>query len=399
MKKKNIWTLLGAFLLVFALTGNVPASAEEASGEPEKVTKTFEFHVSEDDAGWKLADTDLFEMFVVDPIEAAGGQAVISDDGNGYITSFSHVYIDRDTAYDCLSEAYTFQIDFYSTTTTDTSYSKGALYVRAIDPNSYTITNPMNQGTQQKFDFYEWDWYVENGGENGSSGTGGSGLKVYQTDSKICICIKTYAEDGLNVVGETAELDFPEGFKPGEMNTYKFVDDGKSKIELFINDVLLCSVEYGGEPSAYPDGDDQDSEVLYYKNAVVKDANGAEVLNVDNARLCAEYSTLAIGSRDDIHVYFNNIILAYETDAPKPTTPPTEKPTDEVPSASTPAGSNNASNTQAHGSTKAPAATNSSSADAEDGGVPEGLIVGICAGVVVLSVAVIVITIVTKKKK
>lgn len=397
MKRKNLWMLICALMLAFALLGNVMVSAEEAPGEPEKITKTFEFNVSGDDAGYKLADTDLFDLFIVDPIEAAGGQAVISDDGNGYLTSFSHIYVDRDTAYDCLADAYTFQIDFYCTTTSDSSYSKGALYVRAIDPNSYTITNPMNQGTQQRFDFYEWDWYKENGGENGSSSTGGSGIKVYQTDSKICICIKTYVEDGLNVVGETAELDFPEGFKTDGMNTYKFVDDGKSKVELFINDILLCTVEYSGEPSAYPDGDDEDSEVLYYKNAVVKDANGAEVLSVDNARLCAEYSTLAIGSRDDSNVYFNNILLTYEADAPKPTTPPTEKPT-EAPPGSTPAGGNNANNTSAPSSTKAPS-TASSSADADDGGAPVGLIVGICAGVTVLSIAVIVISIVTKKKK
>lgn len=391
-RKQKLLTILVTLLLVLSLLGTTMAAAEEASESEGTVpnTETFEFKMSDQDYGYKLDELDITDLFTV---EAAGdGTANVTESGDAELNMFAQAYIPMDAAYDILDKSYTFQVDFYST-----AASSGAIYVRAIDPQTYTVINPV-WSAPQTFGFFEWDYYAEAGG-SGASGTGGSGIKVYHTSDKIGVELKLYVEDGLNVVGKAVEFDAPEGFKPGSMNTYKIVDDGTSKVEIYVNDILVCTVEYGGEPAPYPDGDDGDVELLYYKNAVVKSADGTEVLSVDNARICAEYSTLAIGTRG-LPSYFNNLILTYETDdSSKNEQPPaTEQPDvteTEKPDVNTPAPATNTPSA----STAAPNnSTQTADADStDDGGAPIALIAGICAVVAVAAVVVIVVAL--KKKK
>ncbi|MBO4325854.1 MAG: hypothetical protein J5950_01110 [Clostridia bacterium] len=338
MKKTKKSVKFAAILLsiVFMLSlACVSVSAEEEV-EYEEKTISFDFN---GDAGMTLEDSELADMFIMQIIRGAGGDGQITDDGFVSLFKYAGFYTDIDVAYDYFAGAYTFSVDYYFDSNNP---SLGGIFVRLTDPAGYRITNPKNAGTQQSFDLFEWDWYGENGGsEKGVSSIGGSGIRVYQNRpaSSIGVTVKTRVEDGLYVHSQGVEFAYPEGFNADGMNTYKFDDNGKGLLKIYVNDALLATVEYDGEPGTYPDGDEGDSDILYYKHAVIKDAEGTQKLELDNARISAEYSAVGIGNRGDTTTHFDNIRLTYmqkkktateaPTEAPAtPTTAPTEKATD-----------------------------------------------------------------------
>ena len=206
-----VWTAIFMLVLSFSVGSFATAGEEDNKADTETVTETFTFETTENDSGYTLADTDLSDIFTVDAV--AGGTADISDDGNAKLAMFSQVYLPMEQAYDMLQRSYTFQIDFGST-----GAPESAIYLRAIDPQTYTKMNPI-QSVAQTFNFYEWDWYAETGG-SGTSETGGSGIKVYQRKNKIFVDLKLYVEDGLNIRGKAIDFDFPEGFKQDDLNTF-----------------------------------------------------------------------------------------------------------------------------------------------------------------------------------
>lgn len=391
-RKQNFWMLMVTLLLTLSLFGGVFAAAEEGGSEETPVnTKTFEFKTSTKDVEYTLEELSLTDLFTVEAV--AGGTAGVTASGDAELYMFSHVYLSQYDSPVSLQKSYTFQVDFRSTAS-----ANGAIFVRAVDPQAYTITNPL-WNADQTFGFFEWDYYAETDGA-GASGSGGSGIKVFHTDSKIYVGLKLYAEDGLHITGQNVEFDFPEGFKAGELNTYKFVDNGVSQVEIFVNDVLLCTVEYGGKPAPYPDGDDGDVDILYYKDAAIKGADGTELLRVNNARICAEYSTVAIGNRDNT-TYFNNLVLTYETDAPSGDKEPTETENTgatetKEPSENTKAPDNSTAGTTGTAGTPT-ADPGSKDTGNKDGGAPVALIIGICAAVAVAAIVVIIVAL--RKKK
>ena len=75
-------------------------------------------------------------------------------------------------------------------------------------------------------------------------------------------------------------------------------DDNKGKIEVYVCDTLIGSVEYGGTPSIYEDTEATlNFEIEYYKDAVIRSADGTEMLTVTDARIAAEDPVMAIGNR------------------------------------------------------------------------------------------------------
>jgi len=316
------------FILIFVIVSLLALFSQTISAQDiqyETITKSFEISFEPGDD--EIANTDIVDFFTVENF--AGGTATVNNNGEGYIKGYSQIYISENVAYEYLTGEYSFQVDYVSSKT-----DNSAIFLRAIDPNTYTIKNPKNADIDQKFGFFEWDWYAENGGEHGTSGTGGSGIKIYETSTKICICIKTYVDDGLNICSETVEFKYPQRFKARQMNTCKFTDDGVGNIAVMINGVALCTIEYGGEAAAYPDGDDKDCPMLYYKQATVKDPDGNAVMTLDNARICAEYSGIAIGNRGtDKTIKFDNLVLTYSFNKPiaTPTLRPTAIPIDKLP--------------------------------------------------------------------
>lgn len=330
MKKlfKPAALLLCMTLLLALLT--VPFAAEEADEYEEKVIS----YVFDGDEGTNVEDTELTDTFNMQIIRAAGGDGVVNNDGVAELSQYAGFHTDVDVAYDCFTGAYTFSLDYDFTCSSPTL---GGIFVRMIDPASYRVTNPKNAGTQQSFDMFEWDWYGENGGKGeGFSSIGGSGIRVFlnKSNSTIGVSVKTRVEDGLFVHSKGVELAYPEGFNSNGMNNFRFEDDGKGIVNIYINDALFSIVEYGGEPGTYPDGDEGDSDVMYYKHAVIKDAAGTQLMELDNARISADYSAVGVGNRGENTTKLDNIKLTYlakkKAATPTPTQAPTPKPTEKA---------------------------------------------------------------------
>ncbi|HHT94122.1 MAG TPA: hypothetical protein GXZ66_11570, partial [Clostridiaceae bacterium] len=130
----------------------------------------------------------------------------------------------------------------------------------------------------------------------------------------------------------------------------------------------------------------EEDEFTYFKTAVINDAEGNEMLKVENARLNPESSQLAIGVRNK-KVCIDNLFFSYEyeeTPTPEPT--PTPSPTEEV------------------DDTEKPAQTSPTDSDESAGGSSLGIIIGIIAAavvgvVVIVLVCVVVIVLVSRIKK
>lgn len=163
-----------------------------------------------------------------------------------------------------------------------------------------------------------------------------SGFSIYPTGKKngsgqslMTLNLKTFVDDGHFRVANAyydlwIDTDLTEYF------TLRFEDDGK-KIDVFLNDVPLCTVEMS-DPGVYP-GDATDAET-YYRHAVVTLADGTAAMDIDNARLAVE-ARAAFSARCGeayvraLTVYSENTEV--ETDPPAPDTQPVTEPHTEAP--------------------------------------------------------------------
>ncbi len=188
-------------------------------------------------------------------------------------------------------------------------YGNSAVYVRGEMPGAYAPTNPKNFGIDQVFNYYEWDWYAENGGKTyGASSTAGSGIGIYPGENSITIRIKRYAEDGLGVASASHTFPYTDGFQPDASGwlALRVVDDGKT-VSIYFNEALMAQVKLANPGVVYEsDGTGQ----AYYGQAILCDAAGVEVLTVENTRINSVGSQLAITTRDRT-IEFRNIYIAY----------------------------------------------------------------------------------------
>ncbi len=190
-------------------------------------------------------------------------------------------------------------------------YGNSAVYVRGEMPGAYAPTNPRNFNIAQVFNYYEWDWYAENGGKtHGGSSTAGSGIGIYPDENSITIRIKRYAEDGLGVASASYTFPYSEGFRPDEDGWFKLrcVDDG-SLLSIYFNDVLMCSAKLENPGVIYEsDGTAQE----YYGKVTLRTAADEEVLTVENTRVNSSGSQIALTTRMQT-MEFGNIYIAYGT--------------------------------------------------------------------------------------
>ncbi|NLN05913.1 MAG: hypothetical protein GX166_14110 [Clostridiaceae bacterium] len=291
----------------------------------------YELKVTLDDEvdGTSLREViDLLDVFEFNPATPTSDATVESDGDNKYITTTGYLDV---TSWDYITGPYTFSVDYRIVTETENV----GFFVRGVYPSSFSKINPQNHGVDQQFGYYEWDWYKENGGQDGVSGIGGSGIVVTPKKTELLIRIKNWKPDGLNISSERVSIPLPEDVDNNAFNTISFKDDGEKKVEIFFNDILMATVEFS-EPGVYEEDEEDDNE--YFKNAVVKDAEGNELLSLDNARINAEGSQVAIGVRN-IEFQFDNIYISYEVpDTPEPTDTPEPKETDTpAPQTTTPA--------------------------------------------------------------
>lgn len=195
------------------------------------------------------------------------------------------------------------------------------IFVRGESPGALQKTNPKNQNIMQVFNYYEWDWYAENGGKGGS-GVGGSGISVSFRDKGIAFSVKKYAEDSLTVASDTCIVPYPENVNTAEYIKVKITDDGK-RISFYFNDGLAAYAELSGDKTSY--GSDG-TNVDYYKNAKMYNAAGELLLDVENTRLHYNGSQLAIATRfdtayvDDLKIYYGDGAIEAEKNGVIPET-------------------------------------------------------------------------------
>ena len=391
--KRTLKIAAAVLTAVLLLTTVLPAGVfAEAADEYEEKTEKYDF---DGDEGSMLEDTGLADTFIMTIIRAAGGDAVIKDDGTALMQSYAAFCLDPDFAYDCMNGAYTFSLDYGFK---GDNPALGGIFIRSIDPSYYAVTNPKNSNVQQAFYMYEWDWYKENNGkEKGISSVGGSGIRVFVNNSsgKIGVSVKTRVEDGLYVYSNGVELTPPDGFDAKGLNNFRFVDDGKSRLEIYVCGTLLSTVEYGGEPGTWPDGDEGDCDALYFKQAAIKDAEGNVLLELNNARISAQYSIIGIGNRGDVSTTLDNVELTWLQKKKAATPVPTEVPATEKPVETPKATQNSGSN-----ATAAPVQTlKPNDNKTNNGGSKYAWIYVACGVVAAGALAAIVISSVKGKKK
>ncbi len=199
----------------------------------------------------------------------------------------------------------------FSTDVRMVDYGNSAIYVRGEMPGAYTPTNPANSGISQVFNYFEWDWYRENGGgKYGSSSSAGSGIGIYPEETRITVRIKRYAEDGLGVASASYSFPYSGKFTPGDDGWFKLrvVDDGQT-VSIYMNDALMCTVKLEKPGVVYEkDGTGQQ----YYGKATLFDASGEQVLEVENTRLNSQGSQIAMTTRFQT-MEFANVYIAYKT--------------------------------------------------------------------------------------
>ena len=254
--------------------------------------------------GVYIKDTPIAEQFqLAVGTSSCAGQVLKASDGSKYVRLKG--YTDLRTWND-VEGSYEVSADMHMV-----DYGNSAVYVRGEMPGAYAPENPKNFGVQQVFNYFEWDWYAENGGRTyGGSSTAGSGIGIYPDANAITVRIKRYAPDGLGVASASYTFSYGGKFQPDENGWFKLraVDDG-STVSIYFNDVLMCSVKLFDPGVVYAsDGTGQE----YYGKAILCDSTGKEVLTVENTRVNSSGSQIAFTTRSQT-MEFKNLYIAYKS--------------------------------------------------------------------------------------
>ena len=254
--------------------------------------------------GLYVKDTPIAEQFqLAVGTSSCAGQILKASDGSNYVRLKG--YTDLRTWND-VEGSYEISADMHMV-----DYGNSAVYIRGEMPGAYAPENPKNFNVKQVFNYFEWDWYAENGGHKfGGSSTAGSGIGLYPEANAITVRIKRYAPDGLGVASASYRFPYGGKFQPDESGWFKLraVDDG-STVSIYFNDVLMCSVKLETPGVVYEsDGTGQE----YYGKAILCDANGKEVLTVENTRVNSAGSQIAFTTRSQT-MEFKNLYIAYKS--------------------------------------------------------------------------------------
>ena len=154
---------------------------------------------------------------------------------------------------------------------------------------------------------------------------GGSGFCVTARDENtLRIDVAVFEEDGIFVSHRNCAIPVDFDIK-NEMNTYTFRDNNAGEVSCYINGELFATVEYSNVVT-YPQDTDDTMQYEFYKNVTVKDAEGSELLSVENSRLSVR-NVIALAERGSA-LEFDNIAV-YTATEPEPTAEPTPEPTAE----------------------------------------------------------------------
>ena len=281
---------------------------------------------------------------------------------------------------------------------------EGGVFVRASNPADYTILNTAHDNTawDMTLNFFESDWYRENGGQDGNSGIGGSGIYISPVSEGLRLIVKKQAEDGAHIANVPFVLPYPAGTNADTFTDIDFYDDGQM-IEIYANGAVLATIELS-EPGKVYETDKAETETIneYFGKAIVKDATGAELGTVENTRICSSSSMVAIGARatnldfTDLSLYIGENAISESKEAEPQQPADTNAPATNAPATNAPAtgASTNAPATNASTNASTNAGDNTGSSE---GGLPTGAIIGIV--IAVIAVVAVVVVVIMKKKK
>lgn len=343
----------------------------------------------EDETDGATADETILGDEFVGVYATPDSSAVVAEDASGGNVITVKGFTDIKTIR-TFKKAYTFSVDFIS----GSSNKASAVFVRGVEPSEYLeIENPKNKNVVQTFNYYEWDWYAENGGKAGGSNIGGSGIFIIPMDSTIRIGMKTYQEDGLTVATKTFDLPAPEGYKAGEKCNIK-IEDTVTSVSIQINNKPFAVVELS-EPGTIYETDDPGYQ--FYKKAVLKNAAGEEAGTAENTRICSEYSQIALTTRNETFS-FDNVLLHDEEEAATAAPTGNTATPDSSGGESAATGSSKPSTTATSKATKAPTNAPKPTNAGQDADSNTTTIIVIAVTAAVVIAGVIVIIVVTKKK-
>ncbi len=219
-------------------------------------------------------------------------------------------YVDLRTWED-VKGAYTFVVDLQMI-----DYGNTYVFLRGEMPGIYRPYNPAqsaaaNQEVHTTFNYFEWDWYAENGGR-GSSSTAGSGFGFAPEQGGLVYHIKKYATDGLGIATTHGTIPYPEGFTytEGEFISIKCEDSGE-EIKIYLDGILAATMTLSNPGVVYEtDGTGQQ----YYGLVELFDATGKSIVKVENSRLNSAGSQIALATRSQ-KLRFDNLGIGYSEES------------------------------------------------------------------------------------
>ncbi len=219
-------------------------------------------------------------------------------------------YVDLRTWED-VKGAYNFVVDLKMI-----DYGNTYVFLRGEMPGIYKPYNPAQsaaagQEVHTTFNYFEWDWYAENGGK-GSSSTAGSGFGFAPEKNGLVYHIKKYATDGLHIATAHGTVPYPAGFTytEGEFISVKCEDNGE-QIKIYLNDILTATVLISDPGVIYEtDGTGQQ----YYGTVELLDGNGQSIVKVENSRLNSAGSQIALATRSQ-KLQFDNLGIGYSEES------------------------------------------------------------------------------------
>lgn len=331
----------------------------------------------DEELGATMEETKLGEEFILSTGTPDSSATVEEDSAGGSLIALKgYTDIKSITYFDM---AYTFSVDLIS------NADNTAVFVKSVEPDEYIqAENPKNQNVMQSFNYYEWDWYRENGGTAGGSSIGGSGIYIMPSANTIKLGLKMYQEDGLGVSTKIFDLPAPEGYKRSEKCTIK-IEDTITSVSISVNGTALAVVELSEPGTEYKT---DDPIYGFYKKAIVKNAAGEELGSAENTRICSDYSQIAITTRN-VACSIDNVFLHYEgATATEPPADATETPATEP-----------AKVTSTPKTTKGPMNTSKSPVSEQEKDNNTPIIIAIVAACVVVAAGIASAIVIAKKKK
>lgn len=392
-KKSNI--LKGFLVLAVCAVMLCSASAAMAVGQEELFEGLF-LQSQADFDGDETGNTVDLSDDTMDWLVHGASIAFVTAGDDGNIISIpapeagGHHEFQMQYANDLEGHQYAFSVDIKMPGIQDGIFIKGCEPIYRVNP-AYKDSEML---------FCSSTYYVQNGGKSVSwNGMGGSGFCVTAKDKNtLRIDVAVFEEDGIFVSHRNCAIPVDYDIK-NNMNTYTFRDDNAGKVSCYINGELFATVEYSGVVT-YPQDTDDIMQYEFYKNVIVKDAAGNQLLSVENSRLSVR-NVIALAERGSA-LEFDNIAV-YTDIEPEPTIEPTPEatlePTESVSDPSGEAASPSQETSALPAQTTDVSVQTSPSAEQDDNQADYTLIIVLAAAAVVVIAGIITFIAVKKKKK